>query len=178
MDYHPIIQNPTSEDIQQLVTVNWLNSKNFTKKGRLEDHAAIIGITPSTLKDYCTDSFGKPFRIFLTDLRLEYALRLMLKMDISATNAAILSGFDDYSNFKKTYKERYGLKPTDHISLIKESLGVYTDNSSLLERIKHRLKYPQYHSMPNGIDPLEYYLKRNGHNPILCKERFPLLDIE
>lgn len=168
-------------DLQQiniLITQNWLNTLKFTSKGNIEHHAAIIGVSPNDLRNYCQEVLHKPFKVFLTDLRLEYGLRLMFTHGISTNAAATLAGIEDDSNFRRMYLERYGVYPSQDLAIMKEYLAIDQTKQTILDKIIKKIYGHLSQKTINKFDLIDIYLKKAGREIQFDKERFPLLNIQ
>jgi AraC-like DNA-binding protein/CheY-like chemotaxis protein len=56
---------------------------------------------------------GRPFRAFLTELRLERARELLLTSELSITEIAHEVGFYDLSHLDRAFRRRFGIRPGD-----------------------------------------------------------------
>ncbi len=69
----------------------------------------------SCSKSYFSHSFkgytGKSFREYLTDIRLNYAKRLLLHSDLSVTQISFSVGFNDSNYFSNVFKQKVGVPP-------------------------------------------------------------------
>lgn len=54
---------------------------------------------------------GKTLIDYLTDLRMDYAAKLLIQTDLSIITIAGETGYDNQSFFTKKFKERYGVTP-------------------------------------------------------------------
>jgi len=88
-------------------------------------------LEPLTLKDlaekyhyhftYVSELFrknlGQSFIGYVTLLRMKKAKALLKKTDLSVTEVAAASGYEDSSHFSKTFKKMTGVSPSDYKSL-------------------------------------------------------------
>ncbi|MGA9211994.1 tetratricopeptide repeat protein [Kaistella sp.] len=111
--YKPI----NKETVQSLLVKlqDFEDQKNFTKKGlKLYDLAKEFGTNEKYLSKVISVSKNKNFNNYLTDLRLDYFQEL-IGNNIENSTIKILSekiGFESYSQFFKSYKERYNTVPS------------------------------------------------------------------
>jgi len=56
--------------------------------------------------------YGKSFSDLLTEYRLEKALELMKKSELSITDIAMQSGYNQYKTFYMAFTKHYGISPT------------------------------------------------------------------
>lgn len=84
---------------------------NFTEKLSLRELADTFHLSEKYFSRY----FKKNFRMTLTDyvnsLRLENAARLLADTDLSVTEAAMQSGFNNVSYFIRCFEKSYGCSP-------------------------------------------------------------------
>jgi YesN/AraC family two-component response regulator len=76
-------------------------------------------------------AFGITFKEYLLRVRIKEACRLMEKPDISVTEVAYLSGFNDPSYFSKVFKRYAGVSPSVYASSA-EHRGLLGDESLAL----------------------------------------------
>lgn len=68
-----------------------------------------------------TNTDGKNFHDYITDLRLKYASRLLIENDsLSVAEVGEKSGFNSSSTYFRVFRERFGMSPTYFRSISKE----------------------------------------------------------
>ncbi len=85
--------------------------KNFRTGITLGDVAKTLNVTPSYMSRIFTESLGITFKQYLNEIRYNYAMRLLMHSDMSATEICYESGFNDYSNFSRSFKKKFGISP-------------------------------------------------------------------
>jgi AraC-like DNA-binding protein len=71
----------------------------------LETVASVANMTKNAFCKYFKKRTNKTYFTFLNELRIEYACKLLNKnKDLSITEIAILSGFNNISNFNRKFK--------------------------------------------------------------------------
>ncbi len=65
------------------------------------------------LKDVFRKKFKTSIFQFYNDERLKRSLKLLRNTDYSLKTIALMSGFNDYSNFSKAFRKKFGYKPAD-----------------------------------------------------------------
>lgn len=78
----------------------------------VEKLAAALGISVSSLEHQFKSQIGVPIRMFRTWFRLKAAI-LQLKEGLTLTEAALRAGFFDSAHFTRTFKEVFGLPPSE-----------------------------------------------------------------
>jgi len=75
--------------------------------------AAELGITVRQLQRLFRRFVGKSPHQVYTDLRLERARSLLLQTEMPLIEVAFACGFRSQSNFSRSYRQRYGVSPSD-----------------------------------------------------------------
>ena len=83
---------------------------NYMKKLSIEELAASLHIDRHYLCQVFKEKYGLSPQEFLMRTRLEKAQEF-LRQGYTASQAALFSGFSDYANFSRKYKEHFGLCP-------------------------------------------------------------------
>lgn len=87
---------------------------NFRSDIGLEDAAASAGITPSYLSSIFARHCGMNFKDYLRGIRYDYAKKLLEYSDMSVTDICYESGFNDYANFERNFKQRFKMSPREY----------------------------------------------------------------
>ena len=85
--------------------------ENFAMNINRQTLATITGLTERTLCDLFKGVTGMTTNQYILTFRLSVAKSLLLK-DIQAAAVAEKTGFDNYSNFSRTFKKHTGLSPS------------------------------------------------------------------
>ncbi len=85
---------------------------NFTDKITMNVLYDKFFISPPVVNSFLKKHYGKPFKEFLSDLRLENARNLILDKRTDYKSIAKLSGFRNYSAFYQLYLKKYGYSPS------------------------------------------------------------------
>lgn len=89
-------------------------SRNYRSQIGIPDVAAAAHISEKYLRELFKKETGKSIRRYLTDLRLAAAKNLLSNSKYNIGEVANLSGFGEYRNFVRVFKERYGITPTEY----------------------------------------------------------------
>ena len=65
----------------------------------------------SKLNRIFRELYGTSLHAYVQEMRLEQAAEMLLKMNISVTEVALNSGYNNMSYFSKAFKERFGMTP-------------------------------------------------------------------
>lgn len=89
-------------------------SDNFRSPVSLKTVAAHIGISPTYLSETFKKQTGTGFKEYVNSLRFEYARKLLLHSDMTVIEVCNESGFEDYANFIRRFKTKFGVSPTQY----------------------------------------------------------------
>jgi two-component system response regulator YesN len=89
-------------------------SKNYRSSIGVSDIAAAAHVSEKYLRELIKKETGKSVQRYLTDLRLAAAKNLLSNSKYNIGEVANLSGFGEYRNFVRIFKERYGITPTEY----------------------------------------------------------------
>lgn len=89
-------------------------SDNFRTPITLKTAAEYIGITPTYLSETFRRQTGTGFKKYINNLRFDYARKLLLHSDMTVIEVCNESGFEDYANFIRRFKEKFGVSPTQY----------------------------------------------------------------
>lgn len=85
---------------------------NFRTKITLDDMAKHIGLTPTYASTVFKAQNNMGFKQYLNNLRFEYSKNLLLYSNYTVQQICEDCGFDDYPNFIRRFKIRFGVSPT------------------------------------------------------------------
>lgn len=84
---------------------------NFRSPITLSDTAKHIGISPTYLSTIFPKEAGISFKNYLNTIRFDYAKKLLIYSNASVSQLCYESGFDDYANFIRGFRLRFGMPP-------------------------------------------------------------------
>lgn len=87
---------------------------NFESKIKVKDIAEMINMTEVSFSRFIKKRTGKTFIEYLNDLRIGYASRWLIENDLSISEIAYKSGFNNFSNFNRNFKNSRGCTPTEY----------------------------------------------------------------
>lgn len=91
-------------------------SKNYRSRIGMGDVAAAAHVSEKYLRELFKKETGRSVQGYLTDLRLSAAKNLLSNSKYNIGEVANLSGFGEYRNFVRVFKEKYGITPTEYRS--------------------------------------------------------------
>lgn len=87
-------------------------SANYGGRVRLSDLCATLGYSRSTISKLFTQTVGVSFREYLSRYRLEVAIELIEKTDLTLDQISRRVGFQDYSQFYRAFRKEFGSSPS------------------------------------------------------------------
>ncbi len=86
---------------------------NFTKKMMLNEAAAILNMSVVSFSRLIKQRTGKSFIEFVNEIRLGNATRLLIETGKSVSEVCYESGFNNISNFNRTFRKKQGCTPSE-----------------------------------------------------------------
>jgi len=87
---------------------------NFYRKIDLEEIAAVAYVSPNSFCRWFKSRAQKTYSRFLIELRVRHACRLLAESRLCAKKICVESGFNNFSNFHKCFKEVMGKSPMEY----------------------------------------------------------------
>jgi len=86
----------------------------YLKKIELDKVAEVANLHPSAFCRFFKQKTGKSLSRFVNDMRISYACRLLIEAKMSVSQICFESGFNNLSNFNRTFKKHTGFTPSDY----------------------------------------------------------------
>ncbi len=93
--------------------MQYLNT-NYQRKIELKSIAEIANMHPAAFCRFFKEKSGKSLSEYVNDMRIGYACRLIIEGKLSISQISYESGFNNLSNFNRTFKKHTGFTPTDY----------------------------------------------------------------
>ncbi|NOR74324.1 MAG: helix-turn-helix domain-containing protein [Draconibacterium sp.] len=103
--------NFTSDRLVKIM--HYINSF-YLKKIELEKVAEVASLHPSAFCRFFKEKSGKSLSEFVSDMRISYACRLVIEAKLSISQICFESGFNNLSNFNRTFKKHTGFTPSNY----------------------------------------------------------------
>lgn len=87
---------------------------NYKKPITLDDVSEYAGFSPTYFSALFHRELSVTFKQYLTDLRLNFAVKLLVTTNISVSDICFLSGFSNFSNFSRSFRGKFGISPTQY----------------------------------------------------------------
>lgn len=88
-------------------------SENFSKKIMLEEAAEMLNMSVVSFSRMIKLRTGKSFIEFVNEIKLGYATRLLIETGKSVSEVCYECGFNNISNFNRTFKKKQGCTPSE-----------------------------------------------------------------
>lgn len=92
-------------------------SMHYSEEIRLEDLASLVGMAPSAFSRFFKQRTGRNPVDYLIDIRLGHAARMLVDTSTGISEICFACGFNNLSNFNRTFKARRGYTPRDFRAL-------------------------------------------------------------
>ena len=89
-------------------------NENYAKQITLEDLASYANLSKSQIDRVFMNNMGMPPMKYITQLRINKSLRMLLDSDYPISEIALNVGFNDFSYFSKCFKETIHMSPRDY----------------------------------------------------------------
>ena len=119
-DKHQFTDNRLSKAIHYI-------NLNYTQKISLKNVAEIVGLHPSAFCRFFKEKTGKSFSNYVNDMRIGYACKLLIEGSMTVSQICFESGFNNISNFNRTFKRKTGMSPVQY------QKQIHNDNLPLVE---------------------------------------------
>jgi AraC-like DNA-binding protein len=101
-------------DVERLGNVYKFIMKNFTNIIKLEEVSSIANMTPTSFCKYFKSKTGKTFSNLVNELRIGQACKLFVDANLSVSDVCYHVGFNNLTNFNKTFKQFLKMTPTEY----------------------------------------------------------------
>ena len=88
-------------------------NKHYKEEIRLGQLAEMVGMTEVSFSRFFKLRTGKTLQDYITDIRLGYALRMLVDTTMSIAEICYESGFNNLSNFNRIFKKKKMVSPKD-----------------------------------------------------------------
>ncbi|MDR1937122.1 MAG: AraC family transcriptional regulator [Tannerellaceae bacterium] len=102
-----------SDDFERFNKVYKYVVANFTRTVKLDDVAALVGLTPTAFCRYFKERTKKTFVEYLNEMRIGHAKKLLIEGKMKISTVSMESGFNNLSNFINQFKKSTNMLPSD-----------------------------------------------------------------
>ena len=94
---------------------------HYSEEIRLDDCAALVGMAPSAFSRFFKQHTGRTLLDYIIDIRLGHAARMLVDTTFGISEISYSCGFNNLSNFNRTFKARRGYTPRDFRTLFRKN---------------------------------------------------------
>jgi len=105
------IEGQNTKEASRLNVVIEYVTKNFHSEIRGDDVANLVNMNKTSFSRYFSSRTRKAFSVFLTEIRLNHACKLLIETQLSISEIGQKSGFKNLSNFNRLFKKTYSTSP-------------------------------------------------------------------
>lgn len=87
---------------------------NFKQKIYLKDVASVANLATNSFCRYFKSKTRKSFSVFIMELRVGYACKLLSEKRLSIKEICFACGFNSFTNFNKQFKSQKGMQPNEY----------------------------------------------------------------
>ncbi|MEL7588540.1 MAG: AraC family transcriptional regulator, partial [Prolixibacteraceae bacterium] len=98
---------------QRIKMVNQYLHDNLMNPIKIEEVAKTVSMTPSAFSHFFKKRTQRSFSDYLTDLRIGYAARMLIETEKNISEICFESGFNNISNFNRSFKAKKGCTPSE-----------------------------------------------------------------
>ncbi len=109
--YHP---ESFEMDGDRLTRVMHFISTNYQYTVKLEKVAEMAHLHPSAFCRFFKEKTGKSLMEYVNDMRVSYACKLIIEGKQTVSQICFEVGFNNLSNFNRTFKKQTGFTPTEY----------------------------------------------------------------
>jgi AraC-like DNA-binding protein len=102
------------EDYNQMKIINEYIQINFSEKITLEEISKIANMSTISFNRFIKKRTGKTFVNYINDIRIGYAVRWLAENEMSISEVAYKSGFNNIANFNSTFKSIKKCTPSQY----------------------------------------------------------------
>lgn len=115
--YHPERHNISDNRMQK---ISRFLSYKYREQVTLGEVAEIAGMHPTAFCRYFREKTGKQLSAYLSELRVGYACKLLMHDNMQISQICYETGFNNLSNFNRTFKKITGLTPSKYQEQVKK----------------------------------------------------------
>ncbi len=111
-----ISQHQSAKQQDLLVQIINYVHKNYARTISIDEIAGVCHLQPQYFCRFFKKNMGKTFLEFTNDVRMYHVYMDMQQTNLSITEISQKNGFSNYDTFLKTFRKKYGCKPSQLFS--------------------------------------------------------------
>lgn len=96
-------------------------NENYNKPLTLAEMAALVGMSPVAFSRFFRVRTGRTLSDYIIDIRLGFAARMLVDSTKNVSEICYECGFNNLSNFNRTFKAKKGFTPRDFRAMFKKN---------------------------------------------------------
>lgn len=110
-----------STESRRVQKVKQYINDNYAKPLTLSDMASLVGMSPVAFSRFFRMRTGRTLSDYIIDIRLGYAARMLVDSTKNISEICYECGFNNLSNFNRTFKAKRGYTPRDFRAMFKKN---------------------------------------------------------
>ncbi len=98
---------------RRIKIVNQYLYENLMNPIKINEVAELVSMTPSAFSHFFKKRTQRSFSDYLTDLRIGHAAKLLIETEKNISEICFESGFNNISNFNRSFRSQKGCTPSD-----------------------------------------------------------------
>lgn len=105
----------------RILRVKQYVNDNYSKPLRLAELADLVGMSPVSFSRFFRQNTGRTISDYIVDIRLGFAARMLVDTSKNISEICYECGFNNISNFNRTFKSKRKYTPRDFRAMFKKS---------------------------------------------------------
>ena len=110
-----------SNESRRVEKVKQYINEHYAKPLKLEDLAGLVGMSPVAFSRFFRQRTGRTLSEYIVEIRLGYAARMLVDSTKNISEICYECGFNNLSNFNRTFKSKRGFTPRDFRTMFKKN---------------------------------------------------------
>lgn len=120
-DFHfisgTIMQGQNEKESERMTKVFDMVMTHFQHQIKLADVAKKVHMAENSFSRYFSLRTRKPFSVFVSEIRLSHASRLLIENEMGIAEVCFECGFNNLSNFNRQFRAKYNMNPVAYRKL-------------------------------------------------------------
>lgn len=114
-------QSPRKVESRRVEKVRQYIDEHYSEQLKLADLAALVGMSPVSFSRFFHQRTGRTLSEYIVDIRLGHAARMLVDTSRTVSEICYGCGFNNLSNFNRTFKARRNCTPRDFRAMYKKN---------------------------------------------------------
>ncbi len=113
--------SPRKVESRRVEKVRQYIDEHYSDQLKLADLAALVGMSPVSFSRFFHQRTGRTLSEYIVDIRLGHAARMLVDTSKTVSEICYECGFNNLSNFNRTFKARRNCTPRDFRAMYKKN---------------------------------------------------------